>query len=49
MSQFLLIAEKVYKKFEEEKLFSEDVIGHLNSLVSIIRQEIKDTEVDQEI
>ncbi|MDX8159120.1 hypothetical protein SLJ89_08095, partial [Acinetobacter pittii] len=24
MSQFLLIAEKVYKKFEEEKLFSED-------------------------
>lgn len=43
MSQFLLIAEKVYKKFEKEKLFSEDVIGHLNSLVSIIGQEIKDT------
>lgn len=43
MPQFLLIAERVYKKFEEQKLFSEDMIEHLNSLVSIIRLEIKDT------
>ncbi|MFV5360221.1 hypothetical protein VXO68_03305 [Acinetobacter oleivorans] len=43
MPQFLLIAESIYEKSEEEKLFSEDIIEHLNRLVSMIRQEIKDT------
>ena len=43
MSQFLLVAESIYKKSEEEKLFSEDIIEHLNRLVSMIRQEVKDT------
>lgn len=36
MSQFLIIAE-------DANLFSENVIEHLNSLVIIIRQEIKRT------
>ncbi|MEB3865374.1 hypothetical protein MSG66_15330 [Acinetobacter sp. IK31] len=43
MSQFLIIAEKVYKKFEDSKLFSDNIIEQLNSLVSIIRQELKGT------
>jgi hypothetical protein len=43
MSQFLIIAEKVYKKLEDAKLFSENIIEQLNNLVSIIRQEIKGT------
>ena len=43
MPQFLIIAEKVYKKFEEDRLFSEDIIEQLNNLVSVIRKEIKGT------
>jgi len=43
MPKFLLIAEKVYKKFEEDKLFSDNLIEQLNNLVSIIRKEIKGT------
>lgn len=43
MPQFLIIAEKVYKKFEEEKHSSDNIIEHLNGLVSIIRQEIRGT------
>lgn len=43
MSQFLLVAESVYIKFEEDRFFSKDIIEHLNSLISIIRQEIKGT------
>jgi hypothetical protein len=44
MPQFLIIAEKVYKKYEENKnLFSDDLIEQLNNLISIIRQEIKGT------
>ena len=43
MPKFLIIAEKVYKKFEEDKLFSDNLIEQLNNLVSIIRKEIKGT------
>ncbi|WP_336168469.1 hypothetical protein [Acinetobacter sp. 161(2023)] len=43
MPQFLLIAERVYKKSEEDKFFSKDIIEHLNSLINMIRQEIKGT------
>ncbi|MDO7467707.1 hypothetical protein Q5X60_02750 [Acinetobacter baumannii] len=43
MPKFIIIAEKVYKKLEEDKLFSDNLIEQLNNLVSIIRQEIKGT------
>ncbi|MGM7355276.1 hypothetical protein ACOI3B_22635, partial [Acinetobacter baumannii] len=43
MPKFLIIAEKVYKKLEEDKLFSDNLIEQLNNLVSIIRKEIKGT------
>ena len=43
MSKFITIAEKIYKRFEENKLFSENLIEQLNNLVSIIRKEIKGT------
>ncbi|WP_154018656.1 hypothetical protein [Acinetobacter baumannii] len=35
MPKFLIIAEKVYKKLEEDKLFSDNLIEQLNNLVSI--------------
>ncbi|MFA3659769.1 hypothetical protein KWD61_17360 [Acinetobacter baumannii] len=38
MPKFLIIAEKVYKKLEEDKLFSDNLIEQLNNLVSIIRK-----------
>ncbi len=34
MPKFLIIAEKVYKKLEEDKLFSDNLIEQLNNLVS---------------
>ncbi|MEQ1343570.1 hypothetical protein [Acinetobacter seifertii] len=43
MPKFLAIAEKIYKKFEEDKLFSDNLIEQLNNLVSMIRKEIKGT------
>jgi hypothetical protein len=43
MPKFLAIAEKVYKKFEDDKLFSDNLIEQLNNLVGIIRKEIKGT------
>ncbi len=46
MPKFLIIAEKVYKKLEEDKLFSDNLIEQLNNLVSIIRKEIKGTPVN---
>ncbi len=49
MPKFLIIAEKVYKKFEEDKLFSDNLIEQLNNLVSIIRKEIKGTPVNSNI
>ncbi len=41
MSKFITIAEKIYKRFEEDKLFSDNLIEQLNNFVSIIRKEIK--------
>ncbi|MEQ1088814.1 hypothetical protein [Acinetobacter seifertii] len=43
MSKFITIAEKIYKRFEENKLFSDNLIEQLNNLVSIIRKEINGT------
>lgn len=43
MISFLTIAERIYDKFEEDKLFSKNRIEHLNRLMSMIQQEIKDT------
>ncbi len=43
MPKFITIAEKIYKRFEEDKLFSDNLIEQLNNLVSIIRKEIKGT------
>ncbi len=43
MSKFITIAEKIYKRFEEDKLFSDNLIEQLNNFVSIIRKEIKGT------
>lgn len=46
MPKFITIAEKIYKRFEEDKLFSDNLIEQLNNLVSIIRKEIKGTPVN---
>jgi hypothetical protein len=43
MPKFITIAEKIYKRFEEDKLFPDNLIEQLNNLVSIIRKEIKGT------
>ena len=43
MLKFITVAEKVYARIEEDKLFSENLIENLNSLVSVIRRELKDT------
>ncbi|MFW6577434.1 hypothetical protein [Acinetobacter baumannii] len=44
MPRYLAIADTVYKKIKNEKLFTEDMIENLNCLISLIRQAIKGTE-----
>lgn len=44
MPQYLMIAENVYKKIEDKKLFSENSAENLNHLVGVIRKEIKGTK-----
>ena len=44
MPQYLMIAEKVYKKIEENNLFSDTPTEHLNNLIGVIRKEIKGTK-----
>lgn len=44
MPQYLMIAEKVYKKIEEQDLFSDSPTEHLNNLIGVIRKEIKGTK-----
>lgn len=45
MPQILRIAEKIYKKLNENKEFSNDPIENLNKLIVEIRQEIKGTKL----
>ncbi|MDH2592505.1 hypothetical protein [Acinetobacter nosocomialis] len=40
MPQYLAIAESVYRKVKEVKLFSDDTIENLNNLMIFIRKEI---------
>ncbi|MBC6823541.1 hypothetical protein [Acinetobacter baumannii] len=44
MPQYLMIAEKVYKKIKEDDLFSDTPTEHLNNLIGVIRKEIKGTK-----
>ncbi len=44
MPQYLMIAEKVYKKIKEDDLFSNTPTEHLNNLIGVIRKEIKGTK-----
>ncbi|MFX6545126.1 hypothetical protein ABTG59_02575 [Acinetobacter baumannii] len=44
MPQYLMIAEKVYKKIKEDNLFSDTPTEHLNNLIGVIRKEIKGTK-----
>lgn len=44
MPQYLMIAEKLYKKIEEQDLFSDSPTEHLNNLIGVIRKEIKGTK-----
>ncbi len=44
MPQYLMIAEKLYKKIEENNLFSDTPTEHLNNLIGVIRKEIKGTK-----
>ncbi|MEQ1066911.1 hypothetical protein ABLB96_11625 [Acinetobacter sp. XH1741] len=44
MPQYLMIAEKVYKKIEEKALFADTPTEHLNNLIGVIRKEIKGTQ-----
>ncbi|MCT2529203.1 hypothetical protein MNL87_19620 [Acinetobacter baumannii] len=45
MPQYLMIAEKVYKKIKEDDLFSDTPTEHLNNLIGVIRKEIKGTRL----
>lgn len=45
MPQYLIFAESVYRKVEENELFSDDTIENLNNLMTFIRKEIAGTEV----
>ncbi len=38
MPKFLIIAEKVYKKLEEDKLFSDNLIEQLNEPYRVCRR-----------
>ncbi|NUE94540.1 hypothetical protein HUN10_16800, partial [Acinetobacter seifertii] len=44
MPQYLMIAEKVYKRFKDQDLFSNIPTEQLNNLIAVIRKEIKDTK-----
>ncbi|WP_336004895.1 hypothetical protein [Acinetobacter pittii] len=44
MPRCLAIADKVYKKIKNDKLFTEDTVENLNCLISLIRQAIKGTD-----
>lgn len=43
MSQYLVIAESVYRKVKENELFSDNSIENLNNLMTFIRKEIADS------
>ena len=45
MSQYLSIAEKIYKKLMERKEFSTDSFENLNTLIIEIHKEIKSTKL----
>ncbi|MBF8336285.1 hypothetical protein [Acinetobacter baumannii] len=44
MPQYLFLAETIYKKMKNEKLFSKDVLENMYILMKVIRKEIKGTE-----
>ncbi len=44
MPQYLFLAETIYKKMKNEKLFSIDVLENMYILMKVIRKEIKGTE-----
>ncbi|MBJ8506777.1 hypothetical protein I6M96_17465 [Acinetobacter seifertii] len=44
MPQYLMIAEKVYKRFKDQDLFSNIPTEQLNNLIAVIRKEIKNTK-----
>lgn len=41
MPQYLFLAETIYKKMKNEKLFSKDVLENMYILMKVIRKEIK--------
>lgn len=44
MPRYLAIANKVYKKIKNDKLYTENTVENLNCLISEIRKAIKGTE-----